>query len=213
MKAFVVLFVIIFSAVSFGQRGTGAIKLGHYIPSATEGGFIIGYEGGKFIDRNLNIGLSLDWFHKSFVDKNLIRDFEEIYGIGGGAINELRAKTTLNDFPLMLNLTAKFPMAPFVKFFVTGGLGGEVLFISYRNFQNPDDNEFKAAFDFNWQIGTGILYELGYRSEIFGELSYHSSAPGWEYEIYDPYLGRDRIYERSFDMSGVMFRVGVRFYY
>ena len=54
---------------------------------------------------------------------------------------------------------------------------------------------------------------LGRRSDIFGELSYHASQPGWQYEAYDPVTNRKETFERSFDMSGMMFRVGIRFYY
>jgi hypothetical protein len=213
MKSLLFLLLILMPIYSFAQWGTGAIKIGHYSPSATEGGFIIGYEGGKAVDRNLNLGISLDWFHKSFVDEKLVQSLDDIYGIGGGSLNELRAQTNLHDFPLMLNLTASFPVAPFVDFFAGGGVGAEILFISYSNFQNPDKNEFQTAFDFNWSLSTGISYELGRRSDVFGEFTYHSSQPGWQYEVYDPVINRKRVFERSFDMSGLMFRVGVRFYY
>lgn len=213
MKKLFFILIIFFTANFLSAQNTGAVKLGHFSPGAMEGGFIIGYEGGKYIDHGINIGFSVDWFHKSFADKNLIRDGGGLFGVDGGSINELRAKTNLNDFPLMLNLTAKFPMAPYFKFFVEGGVGGEILLISYSNFLAPEEDEFKAAFDFNWRTGIGLIYELGYRSEIFGEVSYHSSAPSWEYEVYDPQIGRNRTYERSFDMSGAMFRIGFRFYY
>jgi opacity protein-like surface antigen len=214
MKMKTVLFLIFFSFTStFAQMGMGAIKIGHFSPSTTEGGFIIGFEGGRAIDRNLNIGVSLDWFHKDFIDKKLVQNLDNIYGIGGGSINELRAQTNLHDLPLMLNLTANFPVAPYINLFATGGVGAEVLLISYSNFQNPGQDEFKSAFDFNWSLGGGIAYMMGPRSDIFGELSYHYSQPGWQYEVYDPVINRNRTFERSFDMSGMMFRIGIRFYY
>jgi opacity protein-like surface antigen len=207
-------FLLIFIPVSiYAQRGTGAIKLGHFSPSVTEGGFIIGFEGGRAVDRNLNIGVSLDWFHKNYVDKQLVQNLDDIYGIGGGSINELRAQTNLNDLPLMLNITANFPMAPLVSFFATGGVGAEILLINYSNFDNPDQDEFQSAFDFDWTVGAGIAYELGPRSDIFGELSYHAAQPSWQYETFDPVSNRKRTFERSFDMSGMMFRIGIRFYY
>jgi opacity protein-like surface antigen len=213
MKTLIFIIFISISANTFAQWGMGAIKIGRFSPSATEGGFIIGFEGGRAIDRNLSIGVSLDWFHKDYVDKKLVQNLDNIYGLGGGSINELRAQTNLHDLPLMLNLTANFPTGPFINFFVTGGVGAEVLLISYSNFQNPDKDEFQSAFDFNWSLGAGISYMLGRRSDIFGELSYHSSQPGWQYDVYDPIINSNRTFERSFDMSGMMFRVGIRFYY
>jgi hypothetical protein len=210
MKTYLLFLLFLLSTSSFAQSGMAAIKLGYFNPSAADGGFIIGYEGGKYIDENFTFGWSIDWFHKNYVDKKLVSEFNDIYGIAGGTVNELRAKTNLHDFPLMLNATAKFPVSYFTKFYITGGIGAEVLLIHYRNFQNPDDSEFQGAFDFNWRIGFGFLYEVGRRSDIFAEMTYHSSKPSWTYEVDD---GRKRTFEREFDMSGLMMRVGFRFYY
>ena len=95
---------------------------------------------------------------------------------------------------------------------VNGGIGAEVLIIHYRNFQNTDESELQGAFDFNWRLGLGLSFALGRSSEIFGELTYHSSAPSWEYEVQDN-NGIKRVFEREFDMSGMMARLGFRFYY
>jgi hypothetical protein len=212
MKKLFLLIIILVNSLAFSQRETSTVKLGYFNPSASEGGFIIGYEGGKFIDYGFNFGWSIDWFHKSYVDKELVAEFNEFYGIAGGSINELRAKTNLHDFPIMLDATAKFPVSPFMNAFISGGIGAEVLIIHYRNFQNTDESELQGAFDFNWRLGFGIGYELGRRSEIFGEITYHSSMPSWEYDVTDN-RGIKRTFEREFDMSGVMARIGFRFYY
>jgi hypothetical protein len=212
MRKILLLFIVLFYSTSYSQWGTSAIKLGHFNPAASDGGFIIGYEGGKYIDYGLNIGWSVDWFHKSYVDKKLVSEFNELYGIGGGSINELRAKTNLHDFPVMFTATARFPVSPFVDLLVNGGIGAEVLIIHYRNFQDTDKSELQGAFDFNWRLGLGLSFALGRSSEIFGEITYHSSAPSWEYEV----QGNDgikRTFEREFDMSGMMARIGFRFYY
>jgi hypothetical protein len=213
MKKIFILLFLIFSSAAFAQWGTAAIKLGHFSPGGAESGFIIGYEGGKSVDYGVNFGWSIDWFHKSYVDKQLVSEFNQAYGIAGGSINELRAKTNLHDFPIMAQLTAKFPVAPFTKVFMTAGVGGEILLIHYRNFENPDNSEFHGAFDFNWRIGGGALYEIGPRSEVFGELTYHASEPSWEYEVKDPVTKTTKTFERNFDMSGFMGRIGFRFYY
>ena len=123
-KILVIIFVLFISSMNFAQWGTSAIKLGYFSPSATNGGFIIGYEGGKLNDRGFIFGWSIDWFHKSYVDKKLVSQFNDLYGIAGGSINEVRAKTNIHDFPLMLTATVKFPVSPFVNTFVTGGIGG-----------------------------------------------------------------------------------------
>ena len=211
MKKLILLFLII-PFVLHAQHNSGAIKLGYFNPSATDGGFILGYEGGRYIDRNLSIGWSVDWFNKNYVDESLVREFDRYYGIPNSTINELRAKTNLHDIPVLFNITGYFPAAKRTKFFLTGGIGAEVLLIFYRNFQTPDDDEFKAAFDFSWRIGFGLLYELGPRSDFFVEADYHNSKPSWTYEVNDVVYGK-RTFERQFDMSGIMTRVGFRFFF
>ncbi len=214
MKYFLTLFAaLIFYANSFAQHGSAAIKLGEFFPSSSGGGFIVGYEGAKFMDENLTLGWSVDWYHESYVDKKLVAQFNDLYGISGGEINQLRAKTNLHDFPLMGILTAKVLVAPYTKVYFTGGLGAEVLFINYSNFENPNEDDFLTAFDFNWRIGLGTLYQVGRSSDIFAELDYHNSSPSWEYDARDPNTGADRTFERTIDMSGMMFRIGFRFYY
>ena len=213
MKKVILIFVVILSANVFAQRRTASVKLGHFNPSAAEGGFIIGFEGGRAVDQNFGFGWSADWFHKSYTDKKLIDDFNNYGDLIDGSINELRAETNLHDFSLMVTMIGKFPVAPFTKVFFTGGLGAEVLIISYNNFENTDESDLHAAFDFNWRIGTGVLYEVGRFTDFFFELTYHSSQPSWGYEVEDRSRNFKRTFERSFDMSGFMARVGVKFYY
>lgn len=210
MKKIIILFFITSIAV-FAQRNTSAIKLGVFSPSAAESGFIVGYEWGRYIDEAINIGWSVDWFNKSYTDEKLVGQFNDFAGING-SINEVRAKTSINDFPLLFNITGKFPTGPRTKAFFTGGIGAELLLINYRNFANPDESETKGAFDFSWRLGAGLLYEIGRRSDVFGELAYHNSQPSWQYEV-EGADGRKRTFERKYDMSGLMCRVGVRFYY
>lgn len=210
MKKLILVIVLTFAALSFSQVSSSSIKLGYFNPTGTNGDFIIGYEGGKIIDERLMFGWSIDWFHSSYVDKKLVNDFNEFFGFG--EINELRAKTNLHEFPILLNFRSEFPLNRLTRFYGTGGVGVEFLLINYRSFQHPDVDEFKAAFDFSWRIGAGVLHRLGSRSEVFVQLDYHSSEPSWEYEVEDNVKGK-RIFERSFDMSGVMARVGLRFFF
>lgn len=211
MKKLILLFLIIFSYSAFAQWSAAAIKLGSFTPGATDAGFIIGYEGGRYIDDNFNFGWGIDWFHKSYVDRSLVNSFNEIYGIQGN-INELRAKTNLHDIPIMINATVKFPVTPRVKIYASGGIGAEVLIIDYRNFENPDESEIKGAFDFNWRLGLGTAYDIGPRSELLLEMSYHNSEPSWTYDVDYGEYGK-KTFERVYDMSGLMFRAGFRFYY
>jgi len=210
-KLIAILFI--FPIILFAQFEVGAVKIGSYSPNATEGGFIIGYEGGWNIDESFLFGWSIDWFRKNYVDRKLVAEYNEFFGPINSSLNELRAKTDLHSVPLMFTINAGYPIAPRARAFVTGSAGLEVLLIFYRNYQKPEDDEFQAAFDFSWRIGGGISYEFGTRSDAFVELTYHNSKPGWEYEVRDSATGRTRIFERSFNMSGMMMRVGFRFFF
>jgi len=210
----ILMFLFVFSSVIvFAQRNSSTIKLGNFSPGATESGFVIGYEVGKYIDRNFDVGWSIDWFHKNYVDQSLVTEFNEYYGYFEYELNEVRAKTNLHSIPVLFNMKAKFPMAPRFALFVTGGLGAEALLIFYRDYQKPDEDEFEGAFDFNWRLGMGLAFQIGRRSDLIAEIAYHSSSPSWTYEIDDPIVRNKRSLERVFDMSGVLARIGFKFYY
>jgi len=211
MKKLIFMILLVLPAIMNAQQHIGIVKVGVFNPSATDAGFIIGYEGGWSMDNNLYVGWSADWFNKNYVDGNLVSQFNDFYGLNS-TLNELRAKTNLHAIPLMGSLTGSWPVAPRVNAFVTGAAGIEVLLIFYKNYQNPDNNEFRGAFDFAWRLGGGLSYELGRRSDAFVEIDYHNSEPSWDYTVTDA-LGRQKVFERKFDMSGLMLRVGVRFYY
>lgn len=205
-KVFFVLFLLLSSFNLFAQRSAGAIKLGLFSPIASDNGFIIGYEHSNIVDQNFRLGWSVDWFHVNYTDKKLVGDYTNFFG-NSDQVNELRAKTNLHDLPLQITATMNFPVTPVMDVYAIGGIGAEILLINYRDYVNPDQDEFKAAFDFNWRIGAGFSYAFSKRADIFGELSYHSASPSWEYEV------NGRTYERVFDMSGVMLRLGLRFFY
>lgn len=211
MKRLIIL-LIVCSFNIFGQWNTGAVKMGLFNPSATEGGFIIGFEGGKHVDKFLSWNWSIDWFHKNYIDKRLVSELDQFYPGATGEINELRATTNIHDFPLMVGVTARFPMSNRAQFYATGSIGGEMLLINYRNFQNPMQDDFESAFDFNWRIGVGAAYAISPRSEFFGEITYHESHPSWTYES-NGYNYPTSVLERSYNMSGFMTRVGIRFFY
>ncbi len=197
----------------FAQWNTSAIKLGSFVPSSAGAGFIVGYEGSHFFDPNVSFGWSIDWYHSNYTDATVVNFADQLYPVGV-TNNLLKASTNLHDFPIMANINVRFPITPLSEVYALGGLGFEALFISYSNFDDPSKNDFHTAFSFNWRIGAGGTYAIGKRSEVFGEIAYHYSQPSWTYEVNDPSNnGRKITYERIIDMSGMLFRLGVRFYY
>ncbi len=212
-KIFILTIALMFtSPFILSQNKTGTIKLGVFNPSATDAGFIIGYETGWFIDNTFTAGLSVDWFNKNYVDRNLVSEFDNFFG-PNSSLNQLRAKTNLHAIPLMGNITGSWPIAPRAKAYLTGAVGLEVLLIFYRNYDNPDNNEFQGAVDFAWKIGGGVSYELGERSDGIIEIAYNNSEPSRQFDVRDAATGKFKVFERRFDMSGIMMRLGFRFYF
>ncbi|MDD3044388.1 MAG: outer membrane beta-barrel protein [Candidatus Delongbacteria bacterium] len=210
MKKMIAIMIVTAAFGLFAQKNMGAIKAGMFFPQACDGGFDLGFEYGYHIDTNLDVGLSLDWFKKDYEDKAAKGEYEDIPGLTADQVAKL-SETIIYDFPLMVSVTAKFPINNKMKWFATGGLGAEMLYASYNSYDSDEiDEKSELAFDFNWRLGGGIMYNLGARSEIFGELAYHYSKPSYEYE--DEIGGVDYTLEREYDMSGILSRVGVRFF-
>ncbi|PIW69249.1 MAG: hypothetical protein COW08_08135 [Ignavibacteriales bacterium CG12_big_fil_rev_8_21_14_0_65_30_8] len=209
---FIAIIIILSSSSLFSQTKTGTIKLGVFNPSATNAGFILGYETGWYIDHTFTSGLSIDWFNKNYIDQNLVSEFDNFFG-PNSSLNQLRAKTNLHAIPIMGNITGSWPIAPKTRAYVTGAVGAEILLIFYRNYDNPDNNEFQAAVDFAWKIGAGVSYELGERSDGLIEIAYNNSEPSWQFDVKDATSGKSKVFERRFDLSGIMIRLGFKFYF
>ena len=216
MKKMILVFLLATLTVSFAQSNAAAIKLGFFSPSAVDGtGFIIGYEGGKHIDEALDVCWSVDWFSKEWEDKDAEGNAENnIPGLNGDTYKAI-SNTSINDIPVMFSITAKFPINNKTKWFLTGGLGAEILLASYHSYdetiggveEDKVTDEYEVAVDWNWRAGAGVLYNLGQRSELFGEVTFHYSLPSFSYDV------NDIPYEREYDMKGILGRVGVRYYF
>ncbi|MBI2418279.1 MAG: outer membrane beta-barrel protein [Ignavibacteriales bacterium] len=216
MKKVALLLMLITFAVS-AQHTNSALRLGYFSPKVTDGGFILGYQWDRIVDENFNVGFEMDWFKKTYIDEAYVNELNTFNSSSGqiGELNELRAKTNLHDFPMMFTMNITFPLENKLKVFAEGGLGLDFLFVYYRSYQSPDDDNLKVAADFSWRLGAGLSYPIGRRSDVMFSLNYHSSEPSWEYEVTDNTRpgSQKRVFVRSYDMSGFMARVGFRFFY
>jgi hypothetical protein len=214
MKKNLFFILLTFAVSTLAQQNANIIKIGMFDPQATSTGFIIGYEKLYPIDEHLETGWSIDWFHKNYVDQKYVAEINREYqGNINSQLNELRATTNLHEIPVLFNVNYIHPVRENISAYLEGSLGGELMFIFYRNFINPDNDELKATIDFSWRITAGASLAIGSRSSLIGEVSYHSSKPSWTYKVKDPTTGAEKTFERSFDMSGILIRLGVKFYY
>ena len=206
MKKIMMLLGLLLVFSIYSQGKIGAIKAGMFFPGACDGGFDLGLEYGLHVDTNLDVSAEMGWFKKDYTDKGYIGDTALGDSVIVGTKYEKLGETTIYDFPVMVMVTAKFPLNFRYKWFVNGGLGAEMLYASVETYDANDgtNEESTLAFDFNWRLGGGMIYNLGERSELLAEVSYHNSLPSIE---------DDNGIVTEYDMSGIRGRVGVRFFF
>lgn len=216
MRTLLIRVFIFFPFLVFAQNSS-TLKIGVFNPQVTEAGLIVGYENTRPIDERLEVGWSFDWYNKTYVDKKLVNEFNNNYPGEIGEVNELRAKTNMHIFPLLSAMRINFPIDHRTAVYLIGNLGLDFLLVYYRNFQKPDEDDWQLAADFAWRLGGGLRYKIGSRSDLFLELNYHKSEPSWEYEVKQQSgfgtTTSTKVFERSYDVSGIMARIGIKYFY
>jgi len=186
-----------------GSRVT-TIRLGYYNPKDTKSGLLIGVNLSTAVDENVDFGLSVDFFHRSYKQEREVADTVSAGGvIEHTIVRELEFTTTA--VPIMASLTLKLnSQLPFTYFF-GGGLGYELLFNKENNYETQiSDTRFYHGFC--WELQGGVMYRLGRRSWLIAEVLYH-----------DAHVKRNRkkteaglpIWDEV-NLSGLGFRFGVR---
>ena len=193
LKILWIIFVVfVFSDCFAFQSRSIDFKLGVFNPEKVESGLLLGARFGSQIDNRMNIGLSFDYYHKS--------DYETE---GGKQIN---AKFSTNMLPIMLDIEAKFPMQyrsaiiPIVHL----SFGYEMVWnkADYKEPQDGDDEGTKIYHGFGWMLGSGILYKIGYNSDLIFEIFYNNSKPKRD--------AGQWVLPEEFNVSGIGARIGVR---
>jgi len=128
-----------------GSRVT-TIRLGYYNPKDTKSGLLIGVNLSTAVDENVDFGLSVDFFHRSYKQEREVADTVSAGGvIEHTIVRELEFTTTA--VPIMASLTLKLnSQLPFTYFF-GGGLGYELLFNKENNYETQiSDTRFYHGF-------------------------------------------------------------------
>lgn len=214
---FIKIWVLVLFPVLLFSQNSSTLKIGVFNPEVTDAGLIVGYESTRPIDERLEVGWSFDWYNKSYVDKKLVNQFNNNYPGEIGEVNELRAKTNMHVFPLLAAMRVNLPIDHKTAFYLIGNLGLDFLLVYYRDFKEPSKDDWQPAVDFAWRLGAGLRYKMGSRSDLFLEFNYHKSEPSWEYEVKEQATPASptttRVFERSYDISGIMARVGIKYFY
>lgn len=142
---------------------------GFFNPTDNTGtSFVGGFRAGPLVDPHIQLGVGVDWMHRSQNESELI---SEVPGPGGTTIETRQqlAQSSSNLFPItaFLQVSADDRM-PVIPYFGVGG-GYEVLFLSATDFQTGD--KFDGTFGgWAWQAWGGAAIPLSRESRLVGEV-------------------------------------------
>lgn len=182
--------------------GVSQLHVGFFDPDGDLGErFLLGLRGGPMIDPNIQLGLGLDWIHKTEKTSSVTSTQE---GPGGVPI-EVRqdlARASTNHFPVMafLQVSAKDDLAV-VPFFGVGA-GYQVMVLSAEDFESGE--EFDGTFGgWGWQVWGGAALPLSGRTRLSAELFVNGAD--LSRDVREPFSGRERRESVNADGAGMRF--------
>ena len=180
------------------------IHLGFFDPDGDLGSrFLVGVRGGPKLDPHVQIGLGVDWAHKS---ENTSTVTTTQIGPGGVPIQVKSdlARSSTNMFPIMgfIQLSADDDL-PIIPYFGAAG-GYEVLVLSGDDFTTGQS--FDGTFGgWGWQLWGGAAMPLGGRTRMTGELFVNGAE--LTRDVTDDFSGNT--YRESVDGNGMGMRIGL----
>jgi opacity protein-like surface antigen len=202
-KSIIILFFLL-PILSLAQWKNFSFKAGVYTPFDLKTGAIYGIDYGTRLNENIVFLLGGDLYYKSIVNDAYLSN-EEKLGV------KIRTGQRLSEWvgwhlPLTAKIRVEFPMDRIpIKPYAVGGVGYGVTHISYDTYNNSTDESETESLTYNgfvWQIGGGILFRLGYHSNLLFEII-HNSAYFEKEERYNQFS--------ALNSSGVLFRFGIDF--
>lgn len=152
-------------------------------------GVYLGLEAGGSAAGKLDLGFSLDYFHRSTRELEVL--FETDHGFDPPIRGERTTFESTADFvPVGVTARVRVPAASggFVPF-VSGTLAYEVLHLSFFDRTAPSQpydevlGTSQTFWGFGWQASAGVEVSLGEGYGLFGELGLHRGTPSREIEI------------------------------
>lgn len=201
----VLIGIFLESPVVFGQAlSATTIKAGYFNPRGSKAGFIFGGSYSWIVDEAVDVGLAVDYFRKNYTDETEIAK-----KVTDGKIVEkeivTNAEFTTNILPIYGVVNAKFPAGYTMDYFISGGLGYEMLFSKEQTFGDNPKKTSRYYSGFKWILSAGIIYRIGSRSSFIAEAFYDGTK-----------VSRDKKNEAGtparyeVDLSGFGVRIGIR---
>lgn len=180
------------------------LHAGFYDPSGDPTrGFLFGFRGGPMVDPHVQLGLAVDWEHKS--DRvSAALGTGTIPGVGDVTVTDERLRARTDFIPILgfiqIGGDDRMAVAPYA------GVGGGYEVLSVEA-DMPDGTRFEGTYGgWGWQVWGGAAVPLSGQSRLFGEVFYNQAELGRDVE--DPY-DPGRILRESVDFNGSGLRLGL----
>jgi hypothetical protein len=199
------LFSIIPMNLSAQKLSATSLKFGFFNPKDATSGLIFGINYGYIIDETIDVGFSVDFFRKSYQ-----KDTEIAKTVKAQDITEVTKQRDMEFttiiLPLMATSNIRIPVSRISPVFlvINGGLGWEMMFNTEQNYIQ-DKKESRFYHGFGYTINIGMMYQIGSRSAVFGELGYNGCKVSRNYNVEEGTPIWDEV-----NISGLMFKVGLR---
>lgn len=157
------------SRSTIGSSSVSQIHLGYYDPDGDASKrFLVGIRGGPMLDEHIQLGVGVDWAHKT--EKTSSVTHSEI-GPGGTPI-EVRtdlSSASMNFFPIMAFVQVSADDDLGVVPYFGAAAGYQVLNLTADNYTTGDtyDGTFGG---WGWQLWGGAALPLSGRTRVTGEL-------------------------------------------
>jgi hypothetical protein len=151
-----------------GPVGMSQIHVGFFDPDNQLGSRTqVGIRGGPMLTRNLQLGLSVDWIHKTTHLSNL----DSTAAGPGGVPVKIRqdvGSTSMNMFPILGFLQVSAPDNLGIVPYIGGGGGYQVMVLSADDFVNIQHSQTTLA-GWGWQAWAGVGISVGGHVRLIGE--------------------------------------------
>ena len=196
--------ILICTTVAIGQHTIYELEVGALFPEDTEMGTIIGLSAGRMVDENLGWTFQVQYFWRTFTQEYTTTET-------GGTTKEETIATEIENSTKMLPIMAKIiflsQIGPKFDIRINGGIGYAFVWNHEANYIVGIEDS-KSFSGFAWQLGAGASIPISRAADLFGDLAYFYSLPSRDAGTSQAGLPQ----RTEIDMSGLMLRIGVRFY-
>jgi hypothetical protein len=182
---------------------TTQVHIGFFDPTDNfSTGFEGGFRMGPQVDPHVQIGLAMDWWHRS---ESTTMDLGP--RVGGRSTRLVLSKSSADLLPILAFVQVSgdenMPVIPYGGF----GAGYEWLFLTGEDYQVPGSYD-QTLGGFGWQLWGGVGVPLDGRTRVNGEVFYNGSEVGRDVDVDIPEIGLATVRD-VVKMNGLGMRFGL----